>query len=273
MNSDGLDTPYPVDPSTLPPPTDPNHPANTPGGTSYETSVQRVYQAYYGRPGTPQELASMFSQYGGNLEAITNAIVASPEAKAYGNFLQPKTTETGTTITTPPPTPPPTVSGPPQTKGTDPNSPVPGPTYTPPPAFKYDDFQDPTGQDVLNDPGYKFDYSQGIDAIGKKNAALGTLNTGGTIGDFMRYGTDLAHAKYGDIWQRKLSDYSTNRANAFQNYQTNYQTQTQDPYSISQHNYDQNKAFDFNSWIQQYQMSRNNQMDAFDRQYKWTGLL
>lgn len=110
---------------------------------------------------------------------------------------------------------------------------TPPPAYVKPPAFSYGDFVAPTGDDVLNDPGYGFELGQGIQAIGAKNAALGTLNTGGTIKDFMGFGQNLASTKYNDLFNRKLTGYQTNRGNALDAYNTNYGTQYKDPYSIN----------------------------------------
>lgn len=242
----------------------PTHPAD-PGGydfLGYDAQGHDVYRGadgslFMGDPGGQNG----FSPYSGTGEGLTQT------PPGQHTTTPPHVDPPGTP---PPTTPGPGVPAPPA--GPPPTTPA-GPAYTPPPAFQYDDFKDPTGQDVLDDKGYQFDLGQGMDAIGRKNAALGTLNTGGTIGDFQRFGTDLAHSKYGDIWQRKLTDYGTNRKNAVDAYNLNYSTQFQDPFSITQHNYDSNRSYDFNQWIQQYNMSRNDRNDGFDQRYRILGLL
>lgn len=107
------------------------------------------------------------------------------------------------------------------------------PAYVKPPAFSYDPFNAPAPQDLLNDPSYQFEFGQGMQAIGAKNAALGTLNTGGTIKDFESYGQNLASTRYNDLWNRKASEYTLNRSNALDTYNTNYGTQYKDPYAIN----------------------------------------
>ena len=120
----------------------------------------------------------------------------------------------------------------PSTPGPSPNLPsVPNAApYRPPPAFSYPDFKGPTAQDVLNDPSYQFELQQGLGAIGHKAAALGTLNTGGTIGDYVNYGQGLASQHWQDVYNNQFNTYAANRQNALDAYNTNYQTQYRDPY-------------------------------------------
>jgi hypothetical protein len=68
--------------------------------------------------------------------------------------------------------------------------------YTPPPAFSYADFKGPTADDVLNDPGYQFERDQGLSAIGANRAAAGTLNTGGTLKDYVGFANNLASTHF-----------------------------------------------------------------------------
>lgn len=124
------------------------------------------------------------------------------------------------------------------------------PAYTPPPAFSFGGFQAPgafTAPDqnaVLNDPGYQFRKQQANDAFMGNRAASGTAHTGGTVKDFLDYNQNMASQEYGNVWNRDytaynanfnnaLNAYAANRSNAVGNYNTNYQTQYQDPWNIS----------------------------------------
>jgi hypothetical protein len=257
------------------------------------------------------------------------------------------------------------------------------PTYTPPPAFSYADYApgetfnyadyapsetftyDPyratTEADLYADPSYTFRVGEGLQALTNSAAARGVANTGGTLKDFLNYGQSAASQEFGAVDTRRLQDYTTNRGNAFGNWQanaaqraqdyslargnafanwqaneakrqadytlgrqgavdtynTNYQTQYQDPYKIAyqaatdtyntnyqtqyvdpykaqyqaavdeftpqmtayqtqaqagQHESDLNRSYDYQTWLQQYNMWRNNRNDTFDEKYRITAL-
>jgi hypothetical protein len=113
---------------------------------------------------------------------------------------------------------------------------VPGytpPAYTPPPAFAYPEFQAPDAQAVLSRPGYAFRQKEGERIIQNDRAHRGLLNTGSTLRDLVNYGQDYATNEYGNEWNRSANEYGLNRANAVGIYNTNYQTQYQDPYQIA----------------------------------------
>ncbi len=93
------------------------------------------------------------------------------------------------------------------------------PTYTPPPKFAA-----PTGDEVLNDSGYKFAADEGERALAQGHAAGGTLNTGGTLKDILAWGSNYAAQRYGDVYNRDLSTYNTNLQSQYlQPYQFAYQ--------------------------------------------------
>ena len=105
------------------------------------------------------------------------------------------------------------------------------PTYTPPPAFSYGDFQAPTLEQAQSQPGYQFGLQQGEQALQQAAAAKGLLRSGGTLKDILNYGQNAATQNYANVFNQNLSQYNTNRAGAVQQYNTNYQTQFQDPYA------------------------------------------
>lgn len=132
-------------------------------------------------------------------------------------------------------------------------------------------FSAPSGQDVLAaDPGYQFRVDQGTQALQQSAAAQGVLNTGGTLQDLINYGQAAGSQEYSNAYNRDLGTYQTNYQNAlgafntnasnaynayntnfqgglnswianenaaYNQYQENYQTQTQNPYmaQISQY--------------------------------------
>jgi hypothetical protein len=106
------------------------------------------------------------------------------------------------------------------------------PKFEKPPAFSYADFVNPTAADVYNDPGFQFRRDEGANALLRSKAAQGTLNTGGALSDFLKLNQSFANQEYGSVWDRAANAYSMNRANALGNYNTNYQTQTKDPYTF-----------------------------------------
>ena len=53
-------------------------------------------------------------------------------------------------------------------------------------------------------PGYEFTLGQGLDAINRRRAAGGMLNSGNADIDAITYGTGLANQTYGD-WQNRLA--------------------------------------------------------------------
>jgi hypothetical protein len=107
------------------------------------------------------------------------------------------------------------------------------PKFEKPPAFSYADFVNPTAADVYNDPGFQFRRDEGANALLRSKAAQGTLNTGGALSDFLKLNQSFANQEYGSVWDRAANAYSMNRQNALSNYNTNYGTQTKDPYQFN----------------------------------------
>lgn len=96
-------------------------------------------------------------------------------------------------------------------------------TFNPGPAFSYKDFTAPQGQDVLNDPGFQFRMDQGRKALEASAAGKGILRSGGTLKDLMSYGQNFASQEYGNVFDRALREYDTNRHNAFDTWNSGYQ--------------------------------------------------
>ena len=104
------------------------------------------------------------------------------------------------------------------------------PSYTPPPAFTYAQFQAPTFDQALNDPGFQFVQQMGQRGVERSAAARGVLNSGGTLQDIANFNQSLAESQYGNVFNRNLGAWQQNYNAAVGQYNTNYQTQYLDPY-------------------------------------------
>lgn len=87
--------------------------------------------------------------------------------------------------------------------------------------FAYPDFNVPDPSKIALDPSYQFRLNQGIDAIKSNKAAMGTLNTGGTIKDYLNYGQGAASQEYSNIFDRNFRTWGANRDNAFGSWAAN----------------------------------------------------
>lgn len=137
------------------------------------------------------------------------------------------------------------------------------PAFTPPTFTKAAPFTLPTGQEVLNeDPSYGFRLGQGEQALQNSAAAGGVLNTGNTLKDILGYGQNFASQEYGNAVNRRKSVYDTN-----------YQTQTIDPYKFAYEgaldtfapkmaNWSAANNFDWSKYLQDYMQFRNRQLDT-----------
>lgn len=198
-----------------------------------------------------------------------------PDMHSVSGFV-PYTAGSGAPTAPPPPgpgAPPPLPTGPAPALSP---SVTPG-MPTPPPAFHYDPFTPPDPNDLSTDKAFQFENAEGLRAIGARNAALGTLNTGGTLKDYVTFGQNLAHTRYGDLYNRALTTYGTNRGNAVDTYNTNYGTQYKDPWTesmqraeLDQNNNQFNSTQGFNTWLENYKRSVS---DPFDQSYKTLSLL
>ena len=120
-----------------------------------------------------------------------------------------------------------------------------------PPPFQFAEFTPPSAEDVFKDPGYKFRFSQGHDALQRWAAARGTLNDTGTANALTDYGQNAASQEFGNVWNRGLEAYKTNRTGAIDTYNTNYRTQYEDPWRAEYQT-------GIDSWIPQMEGWRTN---------------
>lgn len=81
-------------------------------------------------------------------------------------------------------------------------------------------FQSPNSVTEQNDPGYQFRLQQGQQALQNSAAARGGLLSGGTAKALTDYNQNAASGEYGNVYNRALQNYNTNY-NTFTNDQTN----------------------------------------------------
>lgn len=133
------------------------------------------------------------------------------------------------------------------------------PTFTPP------NFEAPTAQSVLSDPGYQFRLGQGEQELQQSAAGKGLLNTGGTLKDVLSYGQNFASNEFQNAWNRNMGTYNAafqSAAAAFAPQMTGYQTQANLLPGMNQNNY----MNAYNKWLQDYNVFRNQQLDTFNKQ-------
>ena len=94
--------------------------------------------------------------------------------------------------------------------------------FDPGPAFSYKDFSAPDAQGVMKDPGFQFRMDQGRKALEASAAGRGVLRSGGTLKDILGYGQQFASQEYGNVWDRALKEWDSNRQNAFDTWNTGY---------------------------------------------------
>lgn len=78
------------------------------------------------------------------------------------------------------------------------------------------EFHAPTQEELMNDPAYKFQLSEGIHALDSSAAARGTLLSGGQEKDIMTFATGLANQSAQQRYTNALGEYM-NSYNIFRN--------------------------------------------------------
>lgn len=161
-----------------------------------------------------------------------------------------------------------------------PPEPLAPPTFSAPPAFSYDpfsygDFQQPTLDEAKNAPGYQFAADEGRRALETGQAARGLLRTGGSLKDLFSWGDRFAEQNYGNVFNRDLQTYGTNRGNAFDNWSANRENAAdayRTNYGISKDVFDTNygntrDAYGINAGLGKdaYTINRDTGLSAFDR--------
>lgn len=93
-------------------------------------------------------------------------------------------------------------------------------TYTAPEAYVADKFSY-TGQDLYDDPSYKFRLEQGQKALDRQGAASGRFLSGSQLQAASNYNQGAASQEFQNAYGRALGTFSTNEGNRAQAYNTN----------------------------------------------------
>lgn len=70
-----------------------------------------------------------------------------------------------------------------------------------------DRFQAPSWDQVTADPGFDFRRRMGEQSLTNRAAATGMARSGSTLKDFINYNQDLASQEYGNVYNRRSSEY------------------------------------------------------------------
>lgn len=84
-----------------------------------------------------------------------------------------------------------------------------GPQYNWPglPGFVAPQFQRPTFEQAMQEPGYEFRLNAGSDALQRSAAARGVLRSGGTLQNLLEYGQKFGAQEYSNVFNRSLQEY------------------------------------------------------------------
>lgn len=78
------------------------------------------------------------------------------------------------------------------------------------PDFQWgEQWQAPSAEAALNDPGYQFRANEGLRGLQNSAAARGLLGSGGTLKDIAGWSQNFAKQEYGDVFNRNLAGYNT----------------------------------------------------------------
>lgn len=129
--------------------------------------------------------------------------------------------------------------------------------FTPPDPFTYEGFNAPTAESMWNEPGLKFRMDTGRKALESSAASRGTLKTGGTLKSILEYGQNFGEAAYGNVFDRALTTYGTNRGNAADIWEKAYRT--------SVDSYDREADQSLTQYNTKFQSSKAEAMSAWDK--------
>lgn len=85
--------------------------------------------------------------------------------------------------------------------------------------FTFEDFKAPTVDDLKQDAGFQASIDRASDALERSAAARGSLKSGNTLQDISDRTASMTQDSYRDLFGRRLTEYGTQRSNAWDNYQ------------------------------------------------------
>lgn len=80
------------------------------------------------------------------------------------------------------------------------------------------DFQAPSFEEAMNDPGYRFAVDEGRRAREASAASRGDLRTGGTLRSLDRYGQNMGAQQYSNVYGRRFGEYGQRYRQALDQY-------------------------------------------------------
>lgn len=127
--------------------------------------------------------------------------------------------------------------------------------------FSYQDFVAPTEGDLQKDSGFQASLDRARDATERSAAARGSLNSGNTLADISDRTSSMTQDAYRDLFGRRMTEYGTNRQNAY------------DQYNERRRNFYQNQDSPFAKLLalSQLESSNNNYMAGLGAQYAALG--
>jgi hypothetical protein len=126
--------------------------------------------------------------------------------------------------------------------------------------FSYQPLVTPTAATEENDPGYQFRLNEGVKALEASASARGTLNSGNTLQDVLKYGQDYASNEFQNVYQRALTGQGQQFQEALGAYGQNASTQLgqqQQGYSQAANTWGQNAATALQQQQQGYAQAAN----------------
>jgi len=265
-------------------------PPSGPQGDPFADQLRALY-AEFGREPTPQDIEIHRGNPGG-LAAIRELLQRD----------QPGRTEDPGSVVAPPPGPDPTPSPTPSPQPGSLIQPFTQPYQGPPtpqplptvggsqttiggaPAFpNIPRFAGPTFGEAMDDPGYQFVLDQGNKNLQHWAAARGTLNDSSTAKALTDYGQGAAATQYGNVWDRAFNTYNTNVQTQYmdpwqaqyQNWVTGTVGPTMTNYSTNaanvSHQNDVNWQDNWNKWLQNWNVFRDQRDSTFDKQFAVAG--
>jgi hypothetical protein len=140
--------------------------------------------------------------------------------------------------------------------------------FDPGPAFTFRDFVAPTAESMQHEPGFQFRLDQGRKALESSAAGKGVLRSGGTLKDILGYGQNFASQEYGNVYNRALNEYDTNRGNAADIWGKQY-GQRKDVYGSQAENAGKRNTFNLSNaqfdWNSKYGPASQEFNDLFNR--------
>lgn len=85
--------------------------------------------------------------------------------------------------------------------------------------FTYDDFKAPTMDDLKSSPGFQSSLDRASNTLQRSAAAKGSLLSGSTLQSLSDQTADLTSQGYSNLFNQDAQTYTTNRANAYGQYQ------------------------------------------------------